>query len=333
VSADAYSRIALIRFNAARFSSARAWQSYPTVTPDFVDRCGRVLSPLDGLLPPDTEVTFRVVLPPVSGYQRASRLHVYGLVQAAAARAAACRADAERLVPKVAQCRQDLAAAEAARDHAVSAAAAEMSALNKDLAKQKRGREHDRLKGLLAEVEGRTAASDAQVARTRSALNACAEELDALTRAVQPAEAQLRRYKDEYAALEAYADTRRPLSVQLAIDDRRVMLVPETAQNAAAATTDATTVNAAGAGAASPRSDDAAEAQYVYSIRVRTPKRDGAAVTIYVAGAAAVIYSVRARPPHVTTAAVRPISGILALPDAGLPSQQFARRAVNTVIV
>lgn len=197
-------------------------QALPVISSDFHERRCRLVSPLRELLTPDTEVDFHLVVPMHSYKQREVSRVEDGLHRTTAVAMGNKDAEAEL----TAACDRSSAALQEAKvtqaQH-VTAVNAEIAAATKDLAKKK-GKDLDRAKAAISELEERLAGYEAAVQHTKQAATVAQDRLAAHRRSTRQASAMRRRFLAEADYLRQLTDRSKPLHVELAVDDRRAVM-------------------------------------------------------------------------------------------------------------
>lgn len=265
---DVFRRIAVVAFDSTRsFDPREAWRRYPILSSDFADRNGYLIAPLDGVIAPDSEVVFKVSLPISAHYKGRERQRIANLIAEAKQQDENSKASIERVQARLEEAKAKYEEAVATRDASIAQINGEVTALQKDLQKRKSGKEHDRLKSLVADADARVASIHGAISKKKTVCENLGEELQGYHKTRQQTSAMLVRYAEEQKILDKCTDRSKPLLVELATDERRATLAP---------------------------ADDGSE---VYSARIRTPGVGGH-VSMFVGGALAILFDVLPPPPH-----------------------------------
>lgn len=219
---DGFMRIGAVDLNATSWSIADAVVPFATLTADFDERAATLVGPLDGTLVPEMVYGFDVVLP-LSTYLNKDLERLTRSLDAADKVAASSNASAEALYAAFEEASQQLK--DAQKKQADDTEAIQLEILNnqRELAKRK-GRDADRGKQQIADLEEQLATLQTVVVEQSLAVQVANDKIQAHRRATRRASAQRRRYQEEQQRCSLAADRSAPLVVEVSVDERRALL-------------------------------------------------------------------------------------------------------------
>ena len=223
---EGFVKIGKVLLRATQFDVTFPITSFPTTSGDFDNRKGLLLSPMNGMLPPSSIQTFHVRIPH-SNYLRRELDAVQSELAAVDVKMGRSDVDLQQLTSAV-----DAASKEVDEQESQTkwrALSDEIAQLQRDVPR-KRGKELEKLKAVLADLEEQRGVLQAASSAARERLSNAQAQVDAFRRTARQVEAHHRRLMREQAELEHSADRSAPLTVELSVEGKKALLpeVPET---------------------------------------------------------------------------------------------------------
>ena len=198
--------------------------AYPIASNNFIERQSFLVSPMEGALKPGQQYTFEVVVPRTN-YLAHEVERINANLAEATKVSSGSKEQADALRQKKTEAELALQEAVTAKDEKAPQLQQEISALIKEQAK-KRGKELEKNKTALAEVEQQLKALESSVSVAQDAAREAEEKILLHRRSTRQASAQRRRYLSEQAQVTAATDRSKPVDVELSLEERRARLTP-----------------------------------------------------------------------------------------------------------